>query len=114
MIVVAIIGILAAIAIPAYQTYTQKSANNACLAEAKGAISAAIAEKASDGKLVTTYAPVACKSDGTATAAAVAKLTANQTLADTAALVFDPIVRGAAADVKQTSCDPTTGTCKLL
>ena len=34
MIVVAIIGILAAIAIPAYQGYTIKSANNACLDEA--------------------------------------------------------------------------------
>ena len=35
MIVVAIIGILAAIALPAYQQYTVDSANNACLAEAK-------------------------------------------------------------------------------
>lgn len=35
MIVVAIIGILAAIALPAYQEYTQRSADNACLAEAK-------------------------------------------------------------------------------
>lgn len=35
MIVVAIIGILAAIAIPAYQDYTIKSANRACLSEAK-------------------------------------------------------------------------------
>ena len=114
MIVVAIIGILAAIAIPAYQTYTQKSANNACLAEAKGAMSAAIAEKASDGALVTTYAPVACKATGTATAASVALLTAGQTLSTTTALVFDPIERGATADIKQTSCNPVTGTCKLL
>ena len=36
MIVVAIIGILAAIALPAYQDYTKKSANNACLSEAAG------------------------------------------------------------------------------
>jgi type IV pilus assembly protein PilA len=35
MIVVAIIGILAAVAIPAYQDYTIRSANNACLAETK-------------------------------------------------------------------------------
>lgn len=35
MIVIAIIGILAAIALPAYQDYTRESADNACLAEAK-------------------------------------------------------------------------------
>ncbi|MDP2246741.1 MAG: prepilin-type cleavage/methylation domain-containing protein, partial [Nitrosomonadales bacterium] len=32
---VAIIGILAAVAIPAYQDYTRKAANNACMMEAK-------------------------------------------------------------------------------
>jgi len=36
MIVVAIIGILAAIALPAYLGYVVRAANNACLAEAKG------------------------------------------------------------------------------
>ncbi|PKO93562.1 MAG: prepilin-type cleavage/methylation domain-containing protein [Betaproteobacteria bacterium HGW-Betaproteobacteria-1] len=35
MIVVAIIGILAAIAIPAYQDYTRKAANRSCMMEAK-------------------------------------------------------------------------------
>src|SRR5687768_1098140 len=35
MIVVAIIGILAAIAVPAYSSYTVKAANQACLSEAK-------------------------------------------------------------------------------
>jgi len=35
MIVVAIIAILAAIALPAYNNYRVRSANNACLAEAK-------------------------------------------------------------------------------
>lgn len=34
MIVIAIFGTLAAIAIPAYQSYTQDAANNACISEA--------------------------------------------------------------------------------
>ena len=42
MIVVAIIGILAAIALPAYQNYTIKAANNACLGEAKAHASAVL------------------------------------------------------------------------
>lgn len=36
MIVVAIIGILAAIAIPAYQNYTKRASETSCLAEVKG------------------------------------------------------------------------------
>nr|WP_150427355.1 prepilin-type N-terminal cleavage/methylation domain-containing protein [Dechloromonas sp. CZR5] len=48
MIVVAIIGILAAIALPQYQQYTQRSANNACLGEAKAYMSAAVANLAND------------------------------------------------------------------
>ncbi|MGE8363073.1 pilin [Pseudomonas sp.] len=36
MIVVAIIGILAAVAVPVYKRYTENAANRACLAEARG------------------------------------------------------------------------------
>lgn len=44
MIVVAIIGILAAIAIPAYSTYTENAANGACLAESKAYANQALIE----------------------------------------------------------------------
>ncbi|WP_331001524.1 pilin [Nitrogeniibacter aestuarii] len=43
MIVVAIIGILAAIALPQYRSYTQRSANNACLGEAKAIANGVVA-----------------------------------------------------------------------
>ena len=44
MIVVAIIDILAAVALPAYQNYTRKSADNACLGEAKAYANVALAD----------------------------------------------------------------------
>ena len=49
MIVVAIIAILAAIALPAYQNYTRKSANRACLMEAKSYYNTVLADL-NDGK----------------------------------------------------------------
>ncbi len=107
MIVIAIIGILAAIALPAYQDYTQRSANNACLAEAKAWINGAVAEVATDGKLLTAYSPAACEGiSGTAPQV-------NDTNLGTTDIVFKARIRGTDGKKQGTLCNPVTATCKL-
>lgn len=59
MIVVAIIGILAAIAIPAYSNYTAKSQINACKGEAKGYANAILIALSENPDLTEDDAPKA-------------------------------------------------------
>jgi type IV pilus assembly protein PilA len=78
MIVVAIIGILAAVAIPAYQNYTIKSATNACMMEAKSYANSALVEFAQGASSVSAARVGACSTiatpaSSTVTIAAVPK-----------------------------------------
>src|SRR5690554_3797157 len=103
MIVVAIIGILAAIALPAYRDYTQRSANGACLAEAKAYMGAAVAD-AADNRTPTAFAPAACANGDDMTIAAYN---------DGDELTFEPQARGTAALLKDIKCDGGTGSCDI-
>ena len=65
MIVVAIIGILAAIAIPAYSNYTKKSATKACIGEAKGYTNSVLIAISEAENIPDTPTGGACESYGT-------------------------------------------------
>lgn len=114
MIVIAIIGILAAIALPQYQNYTQRSANTACLAEAKSYVGITVADKAA-GQPITQYVKSACASvdkAGLETAGDEAANAAARLTAFTGAIVFTPQSRGATSKLVTTTCNAETGNCK--
>lgn len=93
MIVVAIIGILAAVALPAYQNYTIRAAENACLAEAKAHMNAVVIAVA-ENDLNNLAAPSNQACTGISNTAA--------------GFTATPIAPG----VRTTTCD-ATGSCEL-
>ncbi len=84
MIVVAIIGILAAVALPQYQNYTNKSKLNACLAEATGIARGAVAAIANDDSAMLPAATISSCTATTYSAAALPTADFTFTAADTA------------------------------
>lgn len=104
MVVIAIIGILAAVATPAYQRYIQHSANAACLGEARSYINLAIGAAAS-GVVPEPFVPSACVSGETLTLSAYHN---PETI-----LTFVPPVRGIASLKKATKCSARPNTCAL-
>jgi len=105
MIVVAIIGILAAIALPAYRDYMQRSSNSACLGEAKAYVGTAVAD-AADGRTPTTFNGKACTDTNT-----IMVSKANYTAGNT--VTFTPQEKGNAGLKKLTRCNAGTGSCRL-
>jgi len=89
MIVVAIIAILAAIALPAYNNYRIRSANNACLGEAKAYMNSWLSASVSDMTL-PTWSGNACLDDPT-----------------------DGETKAAPPGDATIKCDPNTATCSI-
>jgi type IV pilus assembly protein PilA len=103
MIVVAIIGILAAVALPQYRNYTQHSANAACLHEAKAYVHTGMA-RAATGQAPVPYTRAACANGPTMVVPDY-----NGDLP----LTYVPHLRGNATELRNTTCRAGSGTCAL-
>ncbi|HEY4582449.1 MAG TPA: prepilin-type N-terminal cleavage/methylation domain-containing protein [Lysobacter sp.] len=106
MIVVAIIAILAAIALPQYRNYTQRSANGACLAEAKSWMNTAVAE-AADNRTGDAFVNRACEAGGQT-------LTPEEYATAAHTESFTTPVRGNETLRQNVSCEGGSGTCRLV
>ena len=102
MIVVAIIGILAAVALPQYRNYTQRSSDGACLAEAKAHMGVVVANL-SDDRAAPDYTPSACAGQPTGDALTSASYSTG------GSATFVSIVRGGTA--RNVRCDIGSGAC---
>ncbi len=105
MIVVAIIAILAAIALPQYRNYTQRSANTACLAEAKAYMGEAVVNLA-ERTLPPLYAPKAC-APTTSLGLVISDFSSPRTV------TFDAAARGNSSLKQDTKCNTSSAACEL-
>jgi len=106
MIVVAIIGILAAVALPQYRDYTQRSANGACLAEAKSYMGTAVADMA-DGRPPQDF-------DGNACTEMSPSSLGSAEYNSGASVTFSVAIKGNSDIAENTRCNAGNGACRLL
>ncbi|MCB2380893.1 prepilin-type N-terminal cleavage/methylation domain-containing protein [Shewanella sp. SR1] len=111
MIVVAIIGILAAIALPAYKEYVNKSRVNACLGEAASYTKSIVGAVVSEMPVKPIYTASACDNGGDAPT-----VQADADALDLAALTTAAKYTFTAKDedASDIDCDLTTTTCTLV
>ena len=100
MIVVAIIAILAAIALPAYNNYRIRSAEGACQSEAKAYMNSAVAAAQSQMS-VPSFPAAACTSASAAVDASA--------VAASSTVTFTPRAPG----VNSTTCRADSATCSM-
>lgn len=107
MIVVAIIGVLAAVALPEYRDYTQRSANGACLKEATAYVSATAGLAANpnlEDADIPAYAANACATGTNMTKAIYDEKTV---------MSFSSRERGNAVLKKDVACNGSSAVCSL-
>lgn len=105
MIVVAIIAILAAIALPAYNNYRVRSANNACLAEAKAFMNSWVSavKGGITGDALPKHTPGACQT----------QVTPNSANAESTAVTYQAVFKSKDPGDMDTECSEQTATCRL-
>lgn len=107
MIVVAIIGILAAVALPEYRNYTQNAANGACLREAEAYVGAT-AGLAADPNIPDANIPAF-----TATSCSAGENMTKAKYENATAMSFTSRTRGSDAKKKNPRCNASSGSCAL-
>lgn len=111
MIVVAIIAILSAIALPAYNNYRIKSANNACLAEAKAFMNSYVS--AVKGGFAAAELPDYTAQACTANSTPVTAAKVETPVAAGTAPAWDAVFSQKAPGNVDVECQSATASCKL-